>query len=788
MDARRRVINLIESAASEDVLTEKLKELVAKKPFLLGNVFEDQQTLFHLLVTHNKPKTLDALLQIKEWCIAAALVDVNTQTILHLAAKSKHISHEIPKIILKYLPALLNLRDAELNTALHLAVKNQLTWFVMELTRHTDLDRSLRNVHQQSALDLAEDHKDLRHAVCYLDLTAIKSVGVRHRGNSHGGVTDLSATFPMLSSRRDTPSSSSSSGSVSTPSLEDGTVEVGDYTDIRVVMSRAVTQSLKNLASVYQLGNDSPQFQQASREFLCVCKASLLPTDFDFSALEKDTPQMREMISSVVDHFSLFLDNEMKQLRLALDKALKDLIYTLTINGLTFVPNSLPSTFTPHPDLQMLWQLSACQDDAKGKREFSLEKLKYQALGMFTQMSVSDVLRYLRLLYAKFDSHQKLVANYVLAQLLLFESVDRAGHETTAATQLPFFKQFNAHRTQGLGALGKEINQHLTKISDAISAFSRHPLVHNVRLLRSTILDESKYSFEQLVRTALFRKRQDRALEVHTIAQALRMMSVDFYQTVSVKEFTEKNSLHIKEFKNSSEKIRYFFIQLILQQNPLNMKIAIELLIDVMRALCPLSGENFPDLHHTTILYSVFANSQIIRLTAVLDSLSEDDKKILSEIKHMTASDNNYKFMRDIHIVDSTSLPYLINLLNDFFMADQQEMNPLKKMSAFGFVLLNLIEVKLVVNFMMVKHVTDLHDFLKRFKLPVEEGLKPASSPKTEAKAPEPSRPRSPSQSSRLKSLSQRGIFFDKSILPPPPATTAISKTVDGPSPVKNKD
>ena len=744
VDNRRadEILQIIQSGDNEEQIAESLSQLLKRKSGLSTLGLDARgRHLFHTLVLHNKPKALTLLLQNETFHYAAMLPDQAGQTILHLAAANRDISREMPKIILRSFPELLNSQDRAGDAALHLAARQPSAWFVKLLAESPELKRMLANNEGETALSIAGANKELKHALFHLALGDIKSFDMRHKTETTESIESLRAIFPMLTSRSDsshTPSTSSDSRSLSFSA--DEMPEIERMTDAPALKFSEFNKQLVALVAAFGETKSSQKVERLLESFYLSCQRFIFPDDLKLSVMLEKVEGGRESLIKILDYLFPHVERETTVLQAEMKRTIKELAYNLTLNGITEPPAAL-GAYVGNPEAEEVWWLVSCQDARNAERKFSYSQIEEKVLGTLMRHSPDNVLMMLRLLYSRFDYHQKLVANYVVAQLFLFDAANENTCHQSIASHFRFFIRFNVNKQRGLSLLGLEINAFLQKICGSVAAFSTQPLLHNFHLLKMGLQNEfkGKRSFSSLVESALALPRHMRALEVYAIARELKMLTHTFYQQVLFSEFTDGNWLdeekkgrlapHITEFMEASDKLRNYFIYTILNQTKNKIKRAFELLIDTTRALCPLDEENHPDLHHTMLFYTVFINPNISRLTKTWSALTESDRKCVSELKQLTRQADNYKFLRDICVLDRTALPCLMVCLADVYVADEgtKSLAKMQKARAFGAALSRLIEVKFSLKSRLVKHETDLPHFLKTYAAQSDKSLGAAS-------------------------------------------------------------
>lgn len=731
---KEKIQSLIFSDEDEKEIARKLIKWFIKYPDLIKERYLIDRTVFHLLVLKNKSEALKLVLEDttwrffedKSWYEIAALPDRAGCTPIHYVVRSDEKSLVTMNVLLKYIPAKINSKNNIGNTPLHEAVLTSKLWAVKALVA-ANCDRSILNGNGKSALDLAAD-TDVRQALLSIDLSTIKTLDLSHKTPSPESMDSLRDSFPLLSSDRSPYSSpaSSSSGSLSSRSLDlkisepdtlDSSLDLEvDWDGDKFIANDVVFALLKQMVSAYQENKQSALYLQLQKQFNALCLQNLLSNDFDLSQepLFKQN-ENRQVLSDTMSIMYPFVEKHYNRNKDKGYKLLKNFIYTIVpyISVADSEPRAVPvldtGTIKKDTTLDVLWLLTAGQESRESKREIKFDIISNRALGILSSTSLLNLLINLRKLYPYFDKDQKIIANFVVLQLLYYDGINKIKQEANIALQLKFLCNLNADEEKGLGDLGKLINHHLNQIYNLSSVYSRNPLLRNYYILNQEVsrpsMVESYKSFDAIVNQALAKNRRSRVEEVQLIAHELRMLTFAFYQQVSSTEFYNKNwekkdtcpnaetdhicdnhcvkvgrsslSPHIVEFTENFNKLSNYFVAKILAQPTGNLKNALQFLIEIGKALCPLAGEQYPDLNHLMVITSVFNNNNIMRLN-IIKELSTQDRESIEEIDKMVCKVKNSKWMRELYKAKRTTLPFLGVMLTDITFADEN-IGPMNK-------------------------------------------------------------------------------------------------------------
>lgn len=747
---------LISSNEDEKKIARKLIKWFISLPALIEEGYLLDRNVFHLLVLKNKIQVLSLLLkdttwkilQNKSWHEIAISPDRTGCTLFHYAARDDESSLETMDVLFHYFPDKINIQNKQGNTPLHVAVIERKLWAVKYLVAKK-CNRSIKNINDKTPLDLSEMGSDLRQALLSIDLSVIKSLDLRHREKSTETINSFRDSFPLLSSDRSDYSSSPSSSleslhsslrfhdSISSEhsSSDLDLEEEKDWNEDQTIENDIVIVQLQQLIKAYQTNKRSVIYASLQKEFNAQCLNNLLFKHWDITEHQLfQTPENRTVLSEVISILYPSVDNHYTQIQNKTHQLIAHFIRLLAphISIADSEPRIVPRINKGQEQTDIirdtLWLITACQVSHESKREFSFEDITNRALGILSSFSLFEVLINLRGIYPHFDKDQKIVANFIVFQLLNYNAIDQVKAFSKLDMQLRFFCNLNVDKKIGLGELGEFINRHLMDMQTLVSS-SNHPMLQNFSTLnhqtsRPEIIKSNK-SFDEIVEQALSKTRDTRIDEVLIIAHDLRMLTVTFYQQVSIKEFHNLNwgrsnketlSPHVVEFTEFYNGISNYFMAKILLQPSGNIKNALQLLIEIAQALCSLDGEQYPDLNHLMgIGSSVLDSPNITRLTSVLKELPQKDKLYMEEISQVVSTGKNFKVMRELYHVYRTTLPFLGLLLKDITFAHDGNSSKILKAEATGAILKRLMEIKVLINFERTNFQTDLPVFLKEY-------------------------------------------------------------------------
>ncbi len=731
----KKIQSLIFTENDQEVIIKTLDAWFTKDPQLIERTYILERNVFHLLVLKNKTKVLDKFLSHDDWKAVAKRPDRQGNTLFHFAVRNGEENQETLTVLLKHIPEMLNTQNNSKNTPLHDAVRFDQPWAVKCLLNQNQTERSIRNAHKKTALELALANPLIRQVILNIDLSKIQSLDLRNRPNSpdKDSLDSFHESFPLMSSR------STSSDSLTSPSSFDSSTPSSKIQEInlralsfapdaddedRVVSttkpkgSYSLTPYLKNLFAAYQAKDSSYQelFEQFCHLF---CKYHLSePLDLrEFSAVA-----VKEVLLNTLSSTYSFVDAQSKQIQNRNFELLND-FSSLLLSCNLMVPDQKKIEFSAKDSLpNSLMLLTACKEGPKSIREFNFERVAHRALGLLSSYDLVAILKNLRRLYKNFDYHQKLVANYVVWQLFTYQCIDGLSSNSLVFLHMKLFVKCNVDEEVGLGLLGGQINSFLDALIENNSDVFNAP-VNNYQIITQQLaeFEVSQDSFDQLVTRALDLKKGEREYEVKRIAQEMRILTIRFYQNVHMKEFggcgwakpeSSENSPHIIELTQIFNKLSTYFVMRILHQPSGNIKNALQFMLELAHEVCPLDGERYPDLNQLMLICSVLNNLNVSRLSNSFELLSSRERKMRQEIEQMVSNEANSKWMREIYRLYRTTLPFLGVTLTDVTFAIDGNPNPLSRFEAVGGILRRVLEIKTLLNYKYNCNTTDLLFFL----------------------------------------------------------------------------
>lgn len=288
---KEKIQELIFSDKDEKEIAAKLIKWFTKNPELIQERYLFDRTVFHLLVLKNKAKVLESLfsdttlslMQGRPWRDIAVLGDRQNATVLHYAVRSEEDTETL-KVLLEFIPELINHTNNLGNTPLHEAVLHHNVWAIHTLVSTQKCHRALKNEQEKTPLDMAGNNLELRKALLSIDLSRIKSLDLRYRKSSPGSAEKLGESFPLLSSRSGSDPSSSPSTSYdsfhSSLRLQGESPErdlsnlkmVSAQENAAVVSSEQINLHVQELVGKYRVNKHSAEYLKAQKNFMGCAK------------------------------------------------------------------------------------------------------------------------------------------------------------------------------------------------------------------------------------------------------------------------------------------------------------------------------------------------------------------------------------------------------------------------------------------------------------------------------------------------------------------------------------
>lgn len=759
------LLKLLDSDIDQNILCEQLHHIYLEQPDLFTeSTFIQKRNIFHMLTIKQKSRAIESLLKVEALRALAFRADKSGQTILHLALKGEGENMSLLDVLTSHLPEMLNAQDMLGDTPLHMAVRYGKVTTVLSLLKNPRVNRSLTNHDGKTPAMLAET-AEMAEALLYVDKVRIERLDLSFcESGSDLSEATLTESFPLLTARDsegltlDTLESSRSSASRTSSS------SLSDSAEYSIEQSCNEDNLFKLLAQACETDPESKRSKQLLEHVKKLCQNTDLASH----------PGIKQTLACYPQLLSHILITLYPSIKLQLDSIEQK--KSLILHELTgkLICHGMMSAFTPlkTPDFHSIfrdpeytgemaaavWLTTAGQSD-ETHREYNLEELNYKALGLQHLLTWKGLLIYLRNMYPFFDPYQKMASNYMICQLINYNSIDNAIADPATCLQLKFFKKCNTKILRGLGPLGVELNRYInTLLYDTLSEFDSL-LLKNYRLLNKWSCDTTfnirRELFERMIDKALLKSSSARIEDINRLARDLRITTRMFYQTLSIDDYSpaaraslfksqsdtasgetsssyqssssELGTEQISELPQTIQtryfnQLSHFITQKITGQAHENVSNALKFFIQLAKALYSSNTDDYPDLNHLMLLNGVFNNTEVSRLSAYFEQLSPNEKKLLEELQRLVSRQSNSKIMRELRLLNHHTLPYAGNILTDLtFAKDGNRDHIPNQAEAIGKVMLNVLKIKASVVGLPAAYHSNLPGFYNTAKAPDTE-------------------------------------------------------------------
>ncbi|HHT9887428.1 TPA: RasGEF domain-containing protein [Legionella pneumophila] len=734
---KKKIVRLIFSDKDPIYIAKKINKWFTENPALFNENLLPNRNIFHFLILNHKTAVIKSLLEYGDFKALACKLDINDQSLIHFLVNKQYFTKDIITLLIEYFPELPNVVDKEGNTPLHLAVKTKNIDAILALISNNNVRRTVKNSAGKTAFDLAEDDQKIKNALLSLDLAHVKP---SFWGIKNSPVTSSHAQvyfkFPLLFSsfQSHLPSSIKATQDEDTTFREVSPIFVGSSEASKKKKEVVDFEILfKKLIEAYEPDNTTLSYQQIQKEICFLCDKIEIKNSKYLQDLVLHSRENTAIVYSILVRLSPLVNQRFIEIQENIYGLLKSHIIHILEDSLAFeliktnCPNFKMLDESREEILRTLWLITSCQDIEESPRQLNLEKMTRRSLGLLSIVTFEELLNDFLKLFPFFDRQQKWMANFIVWQLINYNSIIPFFKYTKELdSELMLFLKCNTDPKIGLSEQGAP----LKKLFKSLINFNKNqPLLMNYRLLNTWILQgnmiNSPQSFDSLVEQALKGNPSKRKLAIQLIANEIRGLTVSFYQNVSMSEFYHFNWLkenkdllapNIVLLTHYFNQLNNYFITKVLEQKPEDVVNALEMLIQLGRQLCFNEKNSYSDINHLMMIASVLNSSVLSRLTEYFELLSYESKKILKEINEISKSTHNYKSIREIYNVQKKSLPCLAILLMDITFAKEGNVTQLGFIDSMGEIFTKIIGVKTSLNFAINPFQTDLPTFLNGYR------------------------------------------------------------------------
>lgn len=763
---KEKIVGLIDSDTAQEIIANILIDQFKNDPALFFDLeFIKKRSIFHLLVSKNMSMVIEQLLKIPPLRALAFKADKYGQTFLHYACKDIKTDPQLLITLLPHIPEMVNAQDNSGNTPLHLAILCKHQTIVWILVKNIKVNRSLKNHAQKTPFELAADEDEqLKKARLYVDLTQIKLPDLnRYEKPLTPSSERFTDSFPLLSSRH-LSGASSSSDSLSSPHLLTPSLAASGSNELSQSDFSLLDEEdsdnerlsahllFERLIKAYQQEPTSLEYQEAEQYFFSICRCIDLSKVPNLESLIISTPGNLHLIYKLQTKLYPQILSQYQRIQENKRQLLEQFISLLIRNGLMAdsEPYPLPdfTKIAQEPEqcsiLEQIWLITAEQIQANLERQPDLRTVNLRTLGLQFSLPFETILQSLRTLFPLFDHHQRLIANFIVWKILYNGDNEDVVSLTQDQLQFKLFKKHNARTGVGLGELGSQLNESLAQLITHHQAYHTNRLFKNYQLLTTwsgfSAFNSVRLSFDNMIEEALASVEKDNTKpkdnakpkdntklkgnaklknniepkdNITPIAEELKIITKEFYQSVSLQEFNnERNdALNLAAQTKYFNQLNSYFIDKIIGRSPERVLATIKLLLQLAQALFVFGQDIQPDLNHLMLISSILNTTSISRLTKYLDRLSPQEKIIIKELNSLVSKEKNSQWMRKIPAVFKDSLPFPGNILSDIYFAKEGNSSPVSGAEEIGKILVNLLEIKERVKFLPTCSYSNLKEF-----------------------------------------------------------------------------
>lgn len=350
--------------------------------------------------------------------------------------------------------------------------------------------------------------------------------------------------------------------------------------------------------------------------------------------------------------------------------------------------------------------------------EFNKKDFKYRTLGIQNYIPPHRIVEIVNDLYTSMPQTGQKTACYVLWMLLFQDKKNNLVQDFSFCEKMElFFKNRSRdedEKIELISMLYKEKQAHIRN-----KAFIR-----TNELLRwfseiEKLMEKS--SFDQLFNCALEKSPKKRNEEVRKIARSMRVLSLNFYQTVSLQEFfykAEKQNIDINTI--NSNKMSDYFVSKILSQPASEVVNVLILLLQVGKVLCEVEDQVGPDLNSIMMISAALNSIYVSRLSTYLEKINEEYIDIYKDLNEI-AKDVRGKIQNEIYhsCRGICALPFPGKFQTDLIHQYEYE-DGVKSTLEIGKIYRKILDVINEMQYKTIRTETDLEACLKEY-VPLSE-------------------------------------------------------------------
>lgn len=355
-------------------------------------------------------------------------------------------------------------------------------------------------------------------------------------------------------------------------------------------------------------------------------------------------------------------------------------LYQAGITEFAIIPTTIDPLNEEVNFFSLLWQLCSAVVDDCPNRKFDNVYISNMLQAILTLGSADKVVEALNQFWLKFDGNQKLVAHFVLKELLIWD----VHHELCRDDNfLQEMKSFQENMQRSFPEHGRPLNAFLNDILAVKSASYESVVQENYHTI-STWLALPRFmkqtpSLERLIVTGAQKEGHEQHEILCHVAHEFSALMALKMRMIRISEFYDKawsgkdNKSQAPNILAQTQATNHIieFIQLLILNatSPFEVTNRLRFLILLARELCSSQSELGPDMASVIILVGALNSSFISRLKENFSLLEPEIQIIFSQLNELTGNRLNYKWLRAVESGYLCPIPHLGIILGDVTFA-----------------------------------------------------------------------------------------------------------------------
>lgn len=631
----------------DNTKAKNIQNFLTKHPEYLSVHFAFKRNILHLSIVAKLPKLVTEILDKSPTLIG--LKDKFNQTVYHFSVI--YYNESILSILIDRAAELINNQDCKGKTALHLAVNAANIPAIKKLIQ-AKADIDAKDSDGNSPFSLAKNNTPILNiltSTTFPDLT---------KNRIHpNAIAELEKEFPTLNLFRKPENKSENGESSNTKKISDtkaGSLSLGS--------SSVDTNQIKQFELLLRYARiDSPD-EKGHTILDQLDENSALTSEILRNAYANLCPEVTslvEQVNSQIDKHQQFFENCLY------DAGLKD---WSACPAKDFDELPLKQRLdNKKGTARILWNLCSC---IKPQNKENIDKLYISEMiqGLLSHISAAQIMITLQRLFPAFESKQKLIANFIAKELLVWDIYHNT-HFGEFQKSLQFLISDNS---QSFGENGTELNYLLNEIIKQKIGLDGNVVYINYQILGSWLstpqISQHLPSLESLILNTLSLPPDEQRKNIQLLAQEFRSSMLMIIQRIQVKEFYEEAWVGEKKLDlapNLCFQAQWFnhignFIRNIILKNksPAKRSELIQLFIHIAAKLCSSTQSTGPELNTIMAIVSALNSTPITRMKDI-HTLSEEIKEKFDAMDNLLSELLNRKWIRTVEISFLTPIPYV---------------------------------------------------------------------------------------------------------------------------------